>query len=517
MLEKRLILSTLIIAVITVFGGNLAVAETLRVGLGTADFSTLDPHRATATQDVAITSQMFNGLVRFPPGSADPSEIVPDLAKSWERKNNGTVWIFHLRQGVKFHHNFGVLTAEDVVYSLKRSMDPNRSSFASDFSVIKKVEALDSLTVSVTLKHPVPSFLGLIANYHGGMIVSKAAAEKYGKNFGLHPVGTGPFMYVNAVAQQYVQLEAFPEYFRGVPSISNIKFQFISSTSSRSLAFRSGELDLIYGKREQVWVKNAKSWNNAHIEIFAPGEYRTLHFNMSHEPLNNSKVRKAIAHAINIDNIVLYVGENITKKGCSVVPPEYLGADCSAGTYGYDPALTKKLLAEAGFSNGLRLSAVVSSSPSQQPIMEIIQAQLANVGIDLEINLVDHPTYHQLIRQDVSDLVFYGAARFPVADTYLSQFYDSKSIVGTPTAVTNFSHCNVADGEIRSARNSTSEVKRLKLWALAQQKIHDAVCSVPLFSLMQVWVRSNALQFGYDLKGSLNLMPPITVNTTLNH
>src|SRR5690606_28979744 len=135
----------------------------------------------------------------------------------------------------------------------------------------------------------------------------------------------------------------------------------------------------------------------------------------------------------------------------------------------------------------------VSSNAAQLPIMEIIQAQLAEVGIDLQMNIVDHPTYHEQIRKDLSDIVFYGAARFPIADSYLSQFFDSAATVGRPTAVTNFSHCDVADEEIRGARAAASDAERLKLWAEAQRKIHEAVCAVPLFNLMQVWVRSDKL------------------------
>lgn len=236
---------------------------------------------------------------------------------------------------------------------------------------------------------------------------------------------------------------------------------------------------------------------------------------MTHPPLDDLKVRQAIAHAINVDQIVQFVGADVGPKGCSVVPSGYLGEDCS-WTYSYDPALAKKLLAEAGHPDGIKLTAVVSSTATQQPIMEIIQAQLAEVGIDMEMNVVDHPTYHAQIRKDLSDVVFYGAARFPVADSYLSQFYDSAATVGTPTAVTNFAHCDVADAEIRGARTAATDAERLKLWSEAQHKIHDAVCGIPLFNLMQVWVQSDKLDLGYTLTGSLNLAPPITEATTLN-
>ena len=493
---------------------HLAHAETLRVGINAADISTLDPTRATATADVSLVSWIFNGLVRFRPGSADPAQIEPDLAESWESSSDGLVWTFKLRSGVKFHGDYGTLSADDVVFSLLRAKDPKTSSFASDFSGVKSIEAIDPTTVRITLSEPVPGFLGLIANYHGGNIISKKAFEALGAEFKSRPIGTGPFMFESAVTQQAVNLKAFPDYFRGAPKLDGIRFDLIPTDSSRELAFRSGELDLIYGKREQRWVDQAKAWDEAIVDIFAPGEYRTVFINMTHPPLDNVKVRQAVAQAINVDQIVQFVGEGVGPKGCSVVPSGYLGEDCS-WTYTYDPAESKKLLAEAGHPNGLKLTAVVSSNSSQLPIMEVIQSQLSEAGIDLQMKVVDHPTYQEQIRKDLGDLVFYGAARYPVADSYLSQFYHSDASVGKPTAVTNFAHCDAADADITAARSATTDAERLKLWSSAQQKIHEQVCAVPLFSLMQVWVRSSALDYGYELKGSLNLAPPITEQTVL--
>lgn len=493
---------------------QFAAAETLKVGMEAADIATLDPMRATQTQDVAIVSWMFSGLVRFAPGSADPSKIEPDLAERWTSSPDGLVWTFFLRKDVKFHGDYGTLSAEDVVFSFGRAKDPKASSYSGDYVAVKSVEAVDPLTVKITLSEPVPGFLGLVANYHGGNIVSKKAVEKLGADFKNSPIGTGPFAFDKSVTQQAVHLKAFPGYFRGAPKLDGIRVDLIPSDSSRDLAFRSGELDLFYGKREQRWVDQAKSWDNAVIDIFAPGEYRTLFLNLKHAPLDNVKVRQALAQAVNVDQIVQFVGASVVTKGCSVVPNGYLGEDC-AYAYKYNPDAAKKLLQEAGLAKGLKLTAVTSSNSAQLPIMEVVQAQLAEVGVTLDLKVVDHPTYHEQIRKDLSDIVFYGAARYPVADSYLSQFYHSDAAVGKPTAVTNFAHCDAADAEILAARKAATDEERLKIWSLAQKKIHEQVCGIPLFSLMQVWVHNKALNFGYELKGSLNLAPPITELTTL--
>jgi peptide/nickel transport system substrate-binding protein len=485
----------------------------LRVA-NSGDVSTLEAHRASATSDKSIVSWIYNGLVRFKPGSSDPQELEPDLAERWETSPDGKAWTFHLRQGVKFHGDWGTLSADDVVYSLQRSADPKRSTFSSDFAAIDKVEKLDDLTVRVTLKYADVNFLGRVSNYHGGNIVSRKAAEELGDKFGTQPVGTGPFTFVEQVTQQYVKLATHPGYFRGKPKLDTIMVRNIPSDSARELAFTSGEIDLMYGRREQRWVDSARKRPGFNVEIFQPGEFRLLHLNQSIPPLDDIRVRRAVAAAVNVDDLVRYVGKDVGPKGCSVVPPGYLGEDCSV-RYGFDLAKAKALLAEAGHKDGITIKAIVSNISAQQPFMEIIQAQLGKAGIKLEMQVVDHATYQSQTRKDLSGLVFYGAARFPIADTYLSEFFHSRATVGTPTAATNFSHCAVADKEIEQARTAPDAAAQKALWKEAQRKIMDDVCAIPLFELRQVWARADRLDFGYELKGALNLAPPITEATAL--
>ncbi len=495
---------------------QLAMADesVLQVGSGSGDVSTLDPHRSSATGDMMPIGWIYNALVRFRPGSADPRDIEPDLAESWDASSDGKTWTFHLRKGVKFQGDWGELTADDVVYSLNRAADPKRSTFSSDFAAVQSVTKLDTDTVQIALKYPDVNFLGRVSNYHGGNIVSQKVAEKYGDDFGHHPVGTGPFAFVEQVTQQYVKLAAHPGYFRGRPKIDTIIVHNIPSDSARELAFQSGELDLMEGKREQRWVDSARKRQGFNVDIFQPGEYRELHINQTVPPLDDLRVRQAIAAAINVDDLVSFVGKDVGPKGCSVVPPGYLGEDCSSA-YRFDPAKAKALLAEAGHPDGFTVKAIVSNISAQRPFMEVIQAELAKVGIKLDMQVVDHPTYQSQIRRDLSGLVFYGAARFPIADTYLSEFFHSKAIVGTPTAASNFSHCKVADAEIEGARVASDPAAQKAMWTEAQRKIMADVCAVPLFELRQVWVHSDRLNYGYELKGAMNLAPPITEASTV--
>lgn len=508
-LNKRLIAA--ILGASLLITAAMARASTLQVGIGTSDIQTLDIHRATGF-DSMLLSHVFNGLVRFAPGSADPAKLEPDLAERWEESADHKTWTFHLRRGVQFHRGFGELQAEDVVYSYTRAADAGQSSQAAAFEPIERVEAADAHTVRITLKRPTPGFLGLVANYRGGNITSRKAGEDPSVNLATQPVGTGPFEIVEHVPQQYVRLAAHAGHFRGKPQVDEIYWRFVMSDSSRDLAFQSRQLDIIYGRREQRWVDTVRSRKDVVLDIFGPGEFRTLHLNRAIKPLDDIRVRQAVAHAVNVDEIVQFVGADVARKGCSVVPPGYLGADCSFG-YGYDLEKARALLAQAGHPEGITLPVVVSNISSILPIMEVVQSQLAKAGIKLDMKVVDHPTYHEQIRKDASAIVFYGAARYPVADTYLTQFYDSAASIGTPTAVTNFSHCDVADQEIRAARVEIDTAKQLALWRTAQQKINDDVCGVPLFELRQVWAHRQNVDYGYELEGDINIAPPITEKT----
>ncbi len=132
-----------------------AQEKVLRVGAPATDIATLDPHRTSSTHEKGPIGWIFGGLVRFPPGSADPTKIEGDLAESWVRSPDGLTWTFKLRKGVQFHRGYGEATAEDAVYSLARAADPKRSSFSSSFQQFQKVEAVDPYTVRITLKTPV--------------------------------------------------------------------------------------------------------------------------------------------------------------------------------------------------------------------------------------------------------------------------------------------------------------------------------------------------------------------------
>jgi peptide/nickel transport system substrate-binding protein len=389
-------------------------------------------------------------------------------------------------------------------------MNPKTSAFTSEFAEVKTIEAIDPNTVRITLAEQVPFFLGRVSNYHAGMIVSKKAAEKLGDKFMANPIGTGPFMFEEYKSKQYVSCTANKRYFRGAPKIDKIIYRYIPSTSSRELAFRSGEIDLFYGDRDQRWVERMRTNKDTVVDVFAPGEHRSLHLNMTIKPFDDVGVRRAIAHAVNRDEIVQFLGKDLAEPAWSVVPNGYLGHTLEGiPKYDYSPEKAKALLKEAGYADGFSTKVLITNVEALLKPMQIIQEQLRRVGIKVELEVLEHATWHAQIRKNLSPMVLYGAARFPVADSYLTEFYHSRSIVGEPKAVTNFSHTKAADKEIDGARIEANPQKQLELWQQAQQKIMTECAAIPVFELMQVWGRRDNLDYGNTLKGSLNLGPVI--------
>ena len=319
-------------------------------------------------------------------------------------------------------------------------------------------------------------------------------------------------MFVEYQPQQFVKLTANKQYFRGAPELEAITYRYITSDATRDLAFQSGEIDMMFGQQTDAWVKRMRQTGGAKVVAMEPAELTSLYLNTTVKPLNDLRVREAFLYAIDRKALAQFLGSDGSREPTSVIPKGNLGT-AAFQLPAVDIAKAKKLLADAGYPNGITVKSIQSTYPSLIRIMEAAQGQLRKAGINLEIEPVDHPTYHAQIRKDLSPVTLYQAARFPVADVYLTQFFYSKSTVGLPTAITNFSHCGVADQEIEAARSEQNAEKQKALWKAAQEKILAEVCAVPLVESLVVWAWRDTLDLGYDMVGSLNLGPQITEKT----
>jgi peptide/nickel transport system substrate-binding protein len=504
----------------------------LRVGQNAADMSSLDPHFATTTEARALVDMIFSGLVRYKPGDGSFENMEPDLAEDYpqmEIVGDQQVWTFTLRQGVMCHPAGSLpayeLTSEDVVYSLEKAADPERSAYAGEYTGMT-FEAVDDYTVNIALDSPLSPvlFYPKVANYSGGFIVCKQAVEALGDDkFKTYPVGTGPFMFESYRPQEKVMLTANADYFRGAPQIDGIEYRYMADISSREAGLLAGELDVINGIPDIAWVESVQQQEGIMVDVFGVGEVATVHFNTTVTPLDNPDVRRALAYALDRDEFLALFGEPVAENVYSQVPAKFLAggltgeeAEALDLDYGVDRDLAMQMLADAGYADGFELEVITSEMTGYRRIYENMQAQLAEVGVDLKVNVVDHSTMHSQIREDVNPIVVYIAWR-PNADVYLTRFYHSDSVVVTGAKPdTNFSHITILDDMIESARVETDPQQQIEMWKEAQITILEDMYAYPLQFQQQVYARSDAVDYGHDLVSVLALYPGIDETTTLN-
>jgi peptide/nickel transport system substrate-binding protein len=501
----------------------------LRFGQSAADVGTLDPHFASGTQDRSLVDMVFNALIRFKPG--DGTQFEPDLATSLPEPTSDAgkqAWTFTLRKGVMCQPTDGVpayeLTSDDVVYSLQKSADKNRSAYAGDYSGMK-VEAIDLSTVKVTLDSPLSKALlyPKVANYSGGYIVCRKAAEKLGAD-GLktHPVGTGPFTFKRYSPKEKVELVANEAYFRGKPQLDGIEFLYMPDLTSRELGLLGGQLDVANGTADIAWVQKMEANADTKVDVFGVGEVVTINFNTRIPPLDKLQVRQAIAYALDRAEFQALTGARVSEQVFSPVPAQFMPggltqqeAAAKGLDYKTDREKAKKLLADAGFASGFSLSMVTSELPSYRVVYESMQAQLAKVGIKINLTVVDHTSMHSTIRLDTNPIVVYVAFR-PNADVYLTQFFHSDSIVVTGKKPnTNFSHYASIDSLIDQARSEPDTAKQTALWKDAQTRILQEMAAYPVMFTNQVYARRKGVDYGHELKSVLALYPGIDETTRL--
>jgi len=501
-------------------------ANLLRWGQGEADLGTADPHYAAASQDRVLVDMIFNGLLRFKPG--DGSVFEPDLAVDFPKPTvvaGKQVWTFNLRKGVMWHPSDKVpayeLTSEDVAYSFQKSADKARSAYSALYTGMT-FTALGPYTVGVILDSPLSAnlFYPLVTNYAGGFIMSKKAVEAYGiDGVKTRPIGTGPFLLRRYSPKEKIELAPNAQYFRGRPKLDGIDYRYMADGFSRELGLRDGQLDGISGTQDQAWVDKMQAVPKLQVDIFGVGESTVLYFNQTVRQLARKEVRQAIAYALNRDEFLALIGKKVGQKIYAPLAPFTIGAltereVVSKGLdYKTNLEKAKSLLAEAGASGGFALDLVTSQLDIYKIHYESMQAQLAKIGIQIRLRVVDHPSYHALIRKDTNPIVIYVAFR-PTAEIYLRSFYHSASAVVTGAHPdTNFAHCSAVDDSIDKARVETSAAKQVEMWKEAQVRILQDMIAYPVSYANQVYARSNGLDYGHPLKSVLALYPGIDETT----
>ncbi|MDP3427325.1 MAG: ABC transporter substrate-binding protein, partial [Humidesulfovibrio sp.] len=359
----------------------------------------LDPAKFLDNESAMVIENIFDGLVRY---RDDSTLVEPALAASWSVSDDGLVYVFRLRAGVLFHDGTP-FDAEAARFSLLRKIDPAHPYFRPQFSKmddtlrgVRSVEALDAQTLRITLKGPDPLFLAALAR-HSAYIVSPTAVKALGEGFDHRPVGTGPFVFGSWLKAERIVLEPNPKYFGGAPKIDALVFKVVPDPLVRMLELRAGTIQAMDAltPEQQGEVRR----NPALVLDSRPGlNVGYLAMNTTRAPLDNPKVRRAIAHAINRPALVKSIYRGLATPARTVVPPGMQGYNPAAPDSAYDPALARKLLRQAGLPNGFAttLWAMPVSRPYMpQPdkIARFIQENLAAVGIRARIVTFDWATY----------------------------------------------------------------------------------------------------------------------------
>lgn len=521
-----------------VTAAELAKEQVLDIAFDAGDAKTLDPHRAASTVDRSSVDPIFNGLVRYPPGKQVAVE--PDLAESWSVSPDGRTWTFQLRKGVYFHPYPGSpagdeMTAADVVYSLNRAANPDHSSYAGEYTGIE-FAAVDRDTVQITTDKPMsePLFLAKFANYAGGFIVCRKAIEEKGSEwFNTHPVGTGPFMFESYVPQQKTVLVRNPKYFRGAPILEKVVIRYMPNVSSREFGLQTGELDIIEGMNEAMWAQKIATFPEVAVPTFGPCEVQYLHFNMKKKPFDDIRVRKAFSYAISRNAVAAFMGETLAVPIYSgaLAPPAYGAlteeeARKAGVVYEDDIAKAKQLLADAGMPEGFTIEATISElATSYRKPMVAIQGQVKRAGINMKLKVVDHSSFHSLIREDASPLVYYACWR-PNVDVFLTRFFHSASeVVSGEKPDTNFSHYGAVDADgdgnvdsidalIETARWELDADKQSALWKKAQVQLLENAAVVPMIRLKYVFPMKTYIELGHPLEFSWQTYSPQVTEKT---
>ena len=455
-----------------------------------------DPALYTAgTTFDASSRTMYNRLLEFKHGS---TELEPGLAESYDVSEDGTVYTFHLRKGVKFGATDYFkptrdMNADDVVFSFERQLDPkspwhayvNGAVYeyfqAMGFDkLVKSVEKVDDYTVKFTLSHPSAPFLADLGMDFSS-IMSKEYADQLKKSGNMQdlnqkPVGTGPFEFVAYQPDAVIRYKANPDYWGGKQKLDNLVFAITPDAAVRAQKLKSGECQIMpYPNAADV--SGLKSDPNLKVLEQAGLNVAYLAYNTTQKPFDNVNVRKALNMAVDRKAIIKAVFQGMAQVASNPIPPTMWSYDHSIKNEPYDPAKAKKMLADAGVKN---LQMKIWAMPVSRPYMlnarraaEIIQADWAKIGVKAQIVTYEWGEYLKRAADKNHDgaimLGWTGDNGDP--DNFLATLLGCDG-VGTSNNVAEW--CNKKFDELTTkAAQTQDQTQRSKLYQQAQEVFKD--------------------------------------------
>lgn len=426
-----------------------------------ADPKTLDPQKSIDTMSNKSITLIYDTLLDLD----ENLNLKPNLAESWERLDDCNV-VFHLKKGVKFH-NGEELKAEDVKFTLERAASSPQTLYL--FKPITKVTVIDDYTVQVTTDKPFGALLNNLAAVQGG-IVSKKAVLKYGDDYVNHPVGTGQYKLKEWLPGNRIVFEGFKDAYQGAPNFEELTYLTIPEVSNRMITLETGEVDVAFdiGIMDKETIENSN--NLELVEVESPA-LLYLGFDQTNPIYQNKKLREAIAYAIDNQTFVDVVFRGSAVAGDSPLPKASPAYNGNVKKYNQDIEKAKKLLAEAGYPNGLDIELWCMDDGPRVDMCVIIQDQLKKIGINVEIKIFEFGAYVSKTALPNKELYFLSWNSSGDGDVALYPLFHS-SQHGAPGNRSFYSNKKV-DELLDKARVSVNEEERTTLYKEVQNILQE--------------------------------------------
>ena len=450
----------LFIAAALLIGG--AHAFTLTVAF-TADIVSLNPQTSNDLYSHQVNRQIYDTLVEM----TEELEFRPALAHSWSKVDDVT-WEFNLRPGV-FFHDGSPFTARDVKFTLERLVDPAMAAQARFLVAwITDVEVVDDLTVRITTAYPFAPILAHLA-HTATSIMSESAVAAAGDDYGTEvAIGTGPFKFVTWEVASRVVLERNPDWWGGNVLPEQVVFRPVPEGTVRAIEIEAGGVDIVY-ILEPTDARRLEGHRDVVLAPVMSLSTTYVGFNGQAGATSNVLVRRAINHAIDVSTIVDVVFEGTGQRATGPIGPNVFGYTADLPSYDYDPERARALLVEAGHGDGLTLQLWVAQQPPRILIAEIMQAQLAEIGINVEITVMEWGAYLEATETGTHDMFILGWST-PTADADYGLYglFHSSAIPGSNR--TFWSHPRV-DELLDLGRQLPTPEERAAVYAEAQRLI----------------------------------------------
>ena len=495
----RIRLILLVLATLACRGGESAPQRRSIVdSRDTYDPRSLDPALSTDVPTGRAVSYVFDGLTRFTPDA----RVEPGLAERWDISPNGLTYTFHLRPGVKFHDGTP-FSARNVVRTFQRALDPSTKggraeplapiSGSAEFAAgraksISGLSAPDDSTIVITLSQPLASFPKLLA-----MPVASIVPDSIPADFGQHPVGTGPWTFVEWKHDDYLKFTRNPTYWGGAPATDTLIARIIPEPSTAVAEFESGNVDVLVIPQGETVAWEQTDEKSAMLQSAPALILYYLALNTTRPPLTDARVRQAINHAVDTKTILdqLMGGRGFLARG--VVSPILDGGDSTRSRYAYDPAKAKQLLAAAGHPNGIDVELWHSQDATIARLSQAVQGYLNAAGIRTKLVQRDASSAREAARKGETDMTLKTwYADYPDADSFLYPLLYSGS--KGPGGNVSFYSNPAFDKLVIAARHEQDAPKRAALSRSADSLAFADAPMVPLFFYndlfaVQPWIR----------------------------